>query len=259
MSKPTGYYPVQIPYLLSKTFQQLVDYQEETSDSLSEFVICVWQMLPRTKKAQCLENIIIADGCIDLVIAFDQQQIGFSGTRETDFHFSISSTERFMGLRLKPGAFNQLFQYPAELGMDQFFPLETVDPAFDSEKFFSLSFSAAKDYFIHYWAQLLQGKEADTFTQLFDTLSEQLPSSAAVLYDQLGLKERSCQRLFQEKYALSPKKVLSILRFQKGLQELIQTDDSSTLDYYYDQSHFIQDFKRNIGITPRELIQHYRY
>lgn len=257
MFKPAGYYPIQIPYLLSETFRQSVDYQEETFDSLNEFVICVWQMLPRTKEARRLENIIIADGCIDLVVAFDQQQIGFSGMRETDFHFPMFSTERSMGLRLKPGAFNQLFRCPAEYGMDQFLPIEKVDPAFDSEEFFSLSFSAAKDYLIHYWAQLLQGKKADTFTQLFDNLSEELPSSAAALYNQLDLKERSCQRIFQEKYALSPKKVLSILRFQKGLQELTQADDSSTMDYYYDQSHFIQDFKRNIGITPRELLQYY--
>lgn len=258
MLKPVGYYPVQIPNLLSKAFRQSVNYQEEVIEPLSEFVICVWQILPRIAEAQHLENIIIADGCIDLVVAFDQQQIGFSGTRETDFHFPISSTERFLGLRMKPGAFNQLFQLPAELGMDRFLPIETVDPTFDSDEFFSLPFFTAKDYLIHYWIQLLNEKKADTFTQLFDNLNEQLPMTATDLYNQLEMKERSCQRMFQEKYALSPKKVLSILRFQKALQGLMQVDEASTLDYYYDQSHFIQDFKRNIGITPRELIQHYR-
>ncbi|MEO1771329.1 helix-turn-helix domain-containing protein [Candidatus Enterococcus ferrettii] len=258
MPKTAGYYPIQIPYLLSEPFQQYVDYQEDSVASLSEFVICCWQMIPRTKEIQPLENIIIADGCIDLVVAFDQQQIGFSGTRETDFHFPVSSTERFMGLRLKPGAFAQLFQRSAEQGMDQFLPIERIDPDFDSEEFFKHSFSEAKEYLIAYWENQLMTRTADAYTRLFDELTDQLPASAAELYDQLGLKERSCQRIFQEKYALSPKKVLSILRFQKGLNDLLQTNEQTTLNYYYDQSHFIQDFKRNIGITPRELIQYYR-
>lgn len=252
------YYPIQIPYLLSQEFQRLVLYQEEQFAGLQEFVICCWQMTPLTDEKHSIENIIIADGCIDLVVAFDQQQIGFSGMRETDFHFTVPSNERFMGLRFKPGAFQQLFQLPADQGMDQFLSFETLDATFDCEYFFQLPFEEAKKYLIDYWTQFLVEKEADRYTQLFDALTEELPETAAELYEALELKERSCQRIFQEKYALSPKKVQSILRFQRGLQELLQSVEPSAIGYYYDQSHFIQDFKKNLGITPKELIQHYR-
>ncbi|MGM0213535.1 DUF6597 domain-containing transcriptional factor [Enterococcus sp. AZ109] len=253
-----AYYPIQIPYLLSKEFQRFVSYHEEQYTGLQEFVICYWQMTPLTTQKHDIENIIIADGCIDLVVAFDQQQIGFSGMRETDFHFTIPSTERFMGLRFKPGAFQQLFQLSADQGMDQFLPFEDLVADFDQQCFFQLPFDEAKQYLTHYWTQLLEKKHAEYYTQLFDTLIEELPETAAALYELLDLKERSCQRIFQEKYALSPKKVLSILRFQTGLKELLQSTEPSTINYYYDQSHFIQDFKRNIGITPKELIQYYR-
>ena len=52
--------------------------------------------------------------------------------------------------------------------------------------------------------------------------------------------------------------VLTVLRFQKCLDLLInrsaKTDEIIGELDYYDQAHFTNDFKRAIGLTPRELV-----
>ena len=56
--------------------------------------------------------------------------------------------------------------------------------------------------------------------------------------------------------------VLSIIRFQNCLELLIssEVDSSEVLSQieYYDQSHYIKDFRKNIGITPSDFIKIYR-
>ncbi|MGO2891387.1 MAG: helix-turn-helix domain-containing protein, partial [Enterococcus devriesei] len=65
-----------------------------------------------------------------------------------------------------------------------------------------------------------------------------------------------------QNYGLTPKMVLSILRFQKCLQILTAQQakpaDILAVTDYYDQPHFNRDFKRYLGITPLELLARYK-
>jgi len=72
----------------------------------------------------------------------------------------------------------------------------------------------------------------------------------------LGYTRRYLDRLFQEHVGVSPKSLARILRFQEWYQRWTQQQSptfSSTHVYasYYDQSHFIQEFKRFTGFTPQ--------
>jgi AraC-like DNA-binding protein len=256
------YYPIQIPYILSREFSQNVQYAEETIPQLSGFVICFWEMRPRSARKTSIENIIIADGCIDLVASLDERQVGFVGMRNTDFHFKVDLPAHFMGARLKPGAFFQLTGLPATAAMDCFVPVEAACAGFDRDRFFSLPFEQAKAYFISFFQTLTCGRAPSRFTSLFDELSLGVVPTAAELYQLLHFTPRQCQRLFLKHYGLPPKVVQSIVRFHKCLAVL--TANGATLGDglssagYYDQAHFIKDFKKNIGITPRELIRIYQ-
>ncbi len=73
-----------------------------------------------------------------------------------------------------------------------------------------------------------------------------------------GYTRRYLDRLFQEHVGLSPKSLASILRFQEVYQGWMQHQSPTFFRtqwpaYYYDQSHFIKEFKRFTGFTP----QHY--
>jgi len=255
------YYPIQLPHILDKTFSQAIRYSEEIVPDFQQFLICLWEMQPFSNSEKTVENIIVADGCIDLVASYDGRQIGFAGMSRTDFHFKINLPSYSMGARFKPGAFHAITGISASEAMDTYLPLNDIDSGFDTEAFFALAFSDAKKFFKNYIGSLIQNKKPDTFITLFDDLNNDIPYSTAEIYQKLYYCPRQCQRLFLRNYGLSPQMVLCILRFQKCLQILTsgQADSKDVMDMtnYYDQSHFINDFKRNIGLTPLELMRKY--
>ena len=64
---------------------------------------------------------------------------------------------------------------------------------------------------------------------------------------------RQLRRLCQHYFALSPREIQQILRFQATCRDFIYTDTASKFwpEYYYDQSHFYRHFKKITGMTPR--------
>jgi AraC-like DNA-binding protein len=69
----------------------------------------------------------------------------------------------------------------------------------------------------------------------------------------LGIKQ--FERIFSKYVGVNPKKFASIVRFQnvlqtnsKGKRRLSQI---AVYNGYYDQSHFIHDFKSLTGLTPK--------
>lgn len=69
-----------------------------------------------------------------------------------------------------------------------------------------------------------------------------------------GISLRHLQKVFQEYTGLSPKLYSKIHRFQNSLLKVAQQDSSLTsIAYdcgYFDQSHFIRDFKTFTGFVP---------
>jgi AraC-like DNA-binding protein len=255
------YYPLQIPYILSKNFSEAVNYSEEIDSQLKDFVVCFWEMQPIVTQEKSIENIIVTDGCIDLVADFNNKQIGFVGMSKTNFEYTIETPCRFFGVRMKPGAFFSLTKIPASEAMDNFLPLKEYDSSFDTEKFFALPFEKSKSFMKNFIAQLCANKKPNDFIKLFDNLYDDIPETAESIYERLGFSSKQTQRLFSANFGLTPKVVLSILRFQKCLQVLTSgkanSADVLNLVNFYDQAHFINDFKRNIGLTPFELVRKY--
>lgn len=80
----------------------------------------------------------------------------------------------------------------------------------------------------------------------------------AILKDDLT-KRRQLERKFIKQIGLSPKQLSKIIRLQATLQLLLnQTKGTLTSiayeNEYYDQAHFIKDFKEFTGITPKQFL-----
>ncbi len=69
-----------------------------------------------------------------------------------------------------------------------------------------------------------------------------------------GLSERYIQKLYLANIGISPAAFTSVIRFNKSLDLVLNTAESLTnIAYdcgYYDQAHFIKEFKKFTGITP---------
>lgn len=81
------------------------------------------------------------------------------------------------------------------------------------------------------------------------------------LADRLQMSQRYIEMHFRKTIGLSPKTYSIILRFKRMERQLKKMQSVSLLDTdheneYYDQNHFIKDFKRFTGYTPsRYLVQ----
>ena len=71
-------------------------------------------------------------------------------------------------------------------------------------------------------------------------------------------KRRSLERKFARQVGVSPKQLCRIIRLQTILQTMLHKKDQTltSIGYenqYFDQSHFIKDFKNFTGSSPKEL------
>lgn len=72
-------------------------------------------------------------------------------------------------------------------------------------------------------------------------------------------KRRQLERNFKKKIGLSPKQFSKVIRLQATLQILLNQTKGNLTDIayeseYYDQAHFIKDFKEFTGLTPKEFL-----
>ncbi|HEY9259849.1 helix-turn-helix domain-containing protein [Chitinophaga sp.] len=77
------------------------------------------------------------------------------------------------------------------------------------------------------------------------------------LADKYGFSERYIQQLFLDHVGLTPRSFFHIQRFNRSL-ELVHTAEVSltAIAYdcgYFDQAHFIKEFKKFTGLTPSEV------
>lgn len=72
---------------------------------------------------------------------------------------------------------------------------------------------------------------------------------------EFGVSSRQLRRLSQLHLGLCPKDFAKVLRFQKLLSSLSMGHHKTAwLDHYYDQSHYIREFKRLSGLTPTKFV-----
>lgn len=84
--------------------------------------------------------------------------------------------------------------------------------------------------------------------------------SIKTITDKVGYSQKHVIKLFKEQIGVSPKEFLKVIRFQKAIQliELQKNIDWTAVAFdcgFYDQSHFIADFKHFSGFTPTEYIR----
>jgi AraC-like DNA-binding protein len=99
-------------------------------------------------------------------------------------------------------------------------------------------------------------KIAKECSELMLELNGQL--SVNELSDQLKINRRRLERRFTSAIGLSPKQLSKIIRVQATLKMIANNQFTSltAIAYegnYYDQAHFIKDFKEFTGVSPKQF------
>lgn len=83
-------------------------------------------------------------------------------------------------------------------------------------------------------------------------------SISTILKEDLS-KRRQLERNFKKQIGVSPKQLGKVIRLQTALKMLLnkKTENLTNIAYetaYFDQAHFIKDFKEFTGINPKEFL-----
>lgn len=75
-----------------------------------------------------------------------------------------------------------------------------------------------------------------------------------------GYSQKHMIKLFKDQVGLTPKSFMNVIRFQKTIEEIgsgkaIKWSELAAECGYYDQAHFIHDFKHFSGFTPAQYQQ----
>lgn len=246
---------------------------------LSSFVDYFWYL--ESHNAACYNERSLPDGSVDLVIDLAADKVVMAsasnerllldnvlvcGPHSANFVICNSLETRVVGVHFKPGGAYPFFGHPLDQLHNTLQSMDTI------------------------WGQLAGCLREELLEQpcverMFHVLANRLPQFAAkplelhpaVQYaigqldnhtgqpdhivsvvDQIGISHRRFIALFQRETGYTPKRYSRIRRFQRLLRLMNENRhiaDWSDIAFdcgYYDQSHFIRDFRAFSGLNPSD-------
>ena len=244
--------------------------------NLAKYVRSFWVLEHEVSAEKPYIHRTMADGCAELVFhykgRFDEiispTQIeasfnsGISGPCQTFRRFIIHEDFGIFGVYLYPFAIPVLFSIPANELSDQMPDFETLlgnDGKDLEEKMMLANDNMQRIKIISTFLEKRIFKnniqEPAVFATINHIISTKGFTNVQELAEQTFLSTRQFERKFKAFSGFSPKLYSRITRFQSALNEYGQKDKSLTeIAYecgYYDQSHFIHDFKAFSGQHPK--------
>jgi AraC-like DNA-binding protein len=172
-----------------------------------------------------------------------------------------------LGIQLTPKGLYRFFNLSMHETTDQLFTFEEIFGAWGARLQHMLANTEnikEKISFIQNALNYLLNKNMKDYSLLdhtIDVINESHGlASVKELETQTGYSKRYLDMLFKEHVGISPKRLANITRFQIFYQ-LWAKEKSKTFfkdnlyTYYYDQSHFIKEFKRFAGFTPQRFAE----
>lgn len=175
---------------------------------------------------------------------------------------TLSGQVDAIGVRFYPGAAHAFFQLPlAELN-GCLLPVTDLPLEASWQQVWEVAAVNERLQQIELWLlrQLdVQIQAKNPLVALLPSLPDSGQFSTADLARRMALGERQVERLFRQWVGLTPKQLARIRRVQHA-RELLKTApaDLTGTAYnagYFDQAHFIHDFKQVVGLTPGQYRQ----
>jgi len=242
----------------------------EPDSSIADFIECYWMMQSEDSTPK-IEK-IIPDGFTELIFNYKevykaktdgkwhlQSPNLLAGQISSYFYLENTGITGSCAIKLKPAALTQLYGLNMESYLDKIVDLDTLPNAALAElKNIVLPFQSAKHFktkIDEYFIQLAKRADQNPLEHVLELIfNSNGMSPVSELVATAGVSERQLERLFKKYIGLSPKYYSRIIRFNY-IFELIKSKESSWTEIvyqsgYYDQSHFIRNFKAFTGEDP---------
>ncbi|MEW4923339.1 helix-turn-helix domain-containing protein [Algibacter sp. 2305UL17-15] len=246
-----------------------VTYQELVPDvSLENFIYCYWQL--RTK--QPLENPfiyrVVSDGCIDVFFNLNNPQESFvMGFCRKYTEFPIGTDFNYVGIRFLPSAFPLIFNSNAKALSNKDQELKFILPemakAIQQHIVPHQNFSIVSEKLHLIIAPYIVNKTFDFDKRFYNALNLIFKTSGNIETENgldTGLSPRQLRRVFNFYVGTTPKAFSKVVRFQQflNMKPSSQSLKAQKLFFdvgFYDQAHFIKDFKTFYGVTPSQAFR----
>jgi AraC-like DNA-binding protein len=252
------------------------------SDDLSALIKCYWTLeVPAEMRG--MRQRILPDGCIDMTFNFGddvkrilpddsavvQPRAMILGQMTQAFDVEPTGRVDCFAVRLYPYAFAAFVSAPlrnfanCETPLDQAFEKESADALEQS-----LGAASGTEERINTVEEFLRSALSSSNTvdhivrETVDVmLSAKGGASVDAMTDRDPAQRRQLERKFREYVGVSPKQLSKVIRLQAALHALLdpEREGLTRVAYdanYYDQSHFIKDFREFTGVSPRDFVGH---
>jgi AraC-like DNA-binding protein len=229
----------------------------DLADLVERYWLVRWALPPGRRDSVTL----LPHPCVNLIL--DRGQVAIGGPGGDRFTYEYTGTGRVFGIKFRPGGFRPFFGRPVAELTDQVRPLAMLWGAAESKRLATELGRApeladlvvvAERHLRAHWP------EPDPEVAIVGRIVN------ALLYDRtitrvdevskrFEIAPRTLQRLFERYVGVSPKWVLRRYRVHEAAARLAEGTGGTWAEVaaelgYFDQSHFIRDFTRAVGITP---------
>lgn len=241
-----------------------VQYLEFLPDEkLQSFIYCYWQLKSTESLAEPFVYRVVADGCIDIYFELNNPLESYvMGFCIKFTEFQLESSFNYVGIRFLPTAFPQIFKVDAKMLRDKYLKLSDVVPSAATFIIQQLTDShdmlQIKNIFNSFFIQLLSKATLNIDSRLYEAIHIILKNFGTLNIESdlnTGISPRQLRRLFEYYIGDTAKTFAKVVRFQNILRARpsLQSLRNNKLFFdagYYDQAHFIKEFKNLYGVTP---------
>ncbi len=250
----------------------------EPNSELKEYVKCYWT-LESEKENTPLKNTIVPDGTMKMIFHYGETYRHHSNKGERIILpkcFLIGQltqpyvveplgvTGSFV-VRFHPNGFLPFSTIPIKDMQNTAIPLDKLfgkDGEEIGEKILNANDTSERINLIETFLLYRLAEEKKIDNVIKSTVEVILNTNGQFLVNELSkqnsINRRQLVRKFSSAIGLSPKQLSKTIRLQATLKTLLNKEISSLTDLayqndYFDQAHFIKDFKAFTGLTPKEF------
>lgn len=259
-----------------------MNYQTfQPHSDLESLVKCHWTLeVPPQKDVQ--RQLIIPDGCIDMIFILGDDIKRYTSESEfilqpremvlgqisDPFYIEPTGYVNSFAVRFYPYGFANFMSTPIKKLANKETPIELLFGKKTSKELgqkIMLATDTQERIGIIESFLLYKLNDKATIDTIVKTTIDAMFSTGgsipinAILKDDLS-KRRQLERKFMKQIGISPKQLGRVIRLQTALKMLLnqQSETLAEIAYeseYYDQAHFIKDFKEFTGTTPKEFLK----
>lgn len=244
-------------------------YQEvQPNNAIQNLVYCFWQLKTQRPLNQPFNYRVVSDGCIDIFFDHNQPSENFvMGFCRKYTEFSIGKEFDYIGIRFLPSAFPLLFEINAKTLSNQSQKLNSILP--DFSKWLRQMIKTSDSF--ETITEILNEKLSDLVKNKIFKYDHRFLNSLNLIFQNkgyldtekdlnTGLSPRQLRRIFNFYIGTTAKSFSNVVRFQyilnaKPSKQSLKENKLYFDVGFFDQAHFIKNFKTFYGVTPSEAFR----